>query len=200
MSLFVLDLSIRGFCFVSRHSPHVVKLCVRSHVSQMGHAVGQSKEGSNGSNVPNILSVKTMSLQGAEMFFSYCFTPADCQSKVQHGLLTGAQLRNPVINCNLCDKTVPVKSIRSPLVLFIIFLEYWVWEGVEQFYIMFCEIFKYLISQHGFFGIDAVQCTVGYHTIQAVIVSTGRNHNQFPVRFWQTTCYKSKINPGSLKH
>ncbi len=132
MRLFVLDLSIRGFCFVSRHSPHVVKLCVRSHVSQMGHAVGQSKEGSNGSNVPNILSVKTMSLQGAEMFFSYCFTPADCQSKVQHGLLTGAQLRNPVINCNLCDKTVPVKSIRSPLVLFIIFLEYWVWEVPDQ--------------------------------------------------------------------
>lgn len=133
MTLFVLGVPIRGFFFVSRHSPHVVKLCVRSHVSQVGHAVGQSKEGSNGSNVPNILSVKTMSLQAAEMFFSYGFTPADCQRKVQHGLLTSAQLRNPVINCNLWDKTVPV----NPLILFIIFLENWVWEGVEQVCIMF---------------------------------------------------------------
>lgn len=82
MSLFALDLPIRGFCFVSRHSTHVVKLCVRSHVSQMGHAVGQGEEGSNGRNVPNILSVKTVSLQGAEMFFSYCFTPADGKSSM----------------------------------------------------------------------------------------------------------------------
>lgn len=113
MSLFALDLPIRGFCFVSRHSTHVVKLCVRSHVSQMGHAVGQGEEGSNGRNVPNILSVKTMSLQGAEMFFSYCFTPADGQSKVQHGFLTGGQIGNPVINRDLWVKTVPVKSILT---------------------------------------------------------------------------------------
>lgn len=110
-----MSLFIRSFGFVSGDSAHVIKLCVRSHVSQMGHAVRQGKESSDGSNVPNIFSVKTMSLKCAEMFLCYRFTPANGQSKVQHGFLTAAHIGNPVIYCNLWVQTVPLKAIKNLL-------------------------------------------------------------------------------------
>lgn len=192
-----MSLFIRGFGFVSGDSAHVIKLCVRSHVSQMGHAVRQGKKSSDGSNVPNILSVKTMSLERSEMFLCYRFTLANRQGKVQHGRLAVAYIGNPVIYCNLWVQMVP-KAIINLLVLTstsqlsLIYRVTGIWRLRGCFTLFWCKC-RYLISQHGFFGIDAVQCTVGYHTIQAVIVRAGHNNNQFPIRFWQTTCYKITI-------
>lgn len=52
----------------------------------------------------------------------------------------------------------------------------------------------YLISKSGLLGVDPVQCTVGYHTVETLVVDTGGHHNQLTICLCKAA-WKYTINP-----
>lgn len=56
------------------------------------------------------------------------------------------------------------------------------------------EVIPYLISKSGLLGVDPVQCAVGYHTVETLVVDTGGHHNQLTVCLCKSA-WKYTINP-----
>jgi hypothetical protein len=76
--------------FLARHPAHQIELGIGLHAREAGHPVGQSEEGGNGRNVPDILVVKTVRVQGFVVgIVDFGAVQTDLHGKVQHGRSRG---------------------------------------------------------------------------------------------------------------
>lgn len=175
------------FALVPRYTTHVIKVQIGPHVGEVSEPIGHGEESGNGGDVPGVLAVKAVFLQILEMLLRDGVTATHGHRKVQHGELSRRQLCVVIINNYLSatsgkshDLQFNIKSLiakEKPL------------GGKKKI-----TKIRYLISQSGFLGVDPVQCAVGYHTVETLVVDTGGHHNQLTVCL-RKAAWKYTINP-----
>lgn len=89
------------FALGPRHTAHVIKLRVRSHVGEVREPIGHGEEGGYGGDVPGALAVKAVLLQGLEMLLCDGVAATHRHRKVQHGALSRQQVCVFIVNHDL---------------------------------------------------------------------------------------------------
>lgn len=84
-----------------RRPAHVVELVVGPQVDEMGDAVGHGEKGRDHGDVPRVFAVKSMRLQLLEVLLRDVICPTDCESKLQHGQVPAAQVRQLPVHDDL---------------------------------------------------------------------------------------------------
>lgn len=172
------------FALVPRYTTHVIKVRIGPHVGEVSEPIGHGEESGNGGDVPGVLTVKAVFLQILEMLLRDGVTATHGHRKVQHGELSRRQVCVVIINDHLGatrgrshDLQFNIKSLIAK----------------EKPQGKITNI-RYLIGQSGFLGVDPVQCAVGYHTVETLVVDTGGHHNQLTVCLCKAA-WKYTINP-----
>lgn len=104
---------------VSRYTTQVIKLKVWPHVSEVRKSIGQSKESSDGSDIPGVLAVEAVFLQTLEMILCDGVAPTHSHCKVQHGELSRGQLCILVVYNDLVKGNKVLTQDRTLVIIYL---------------------------------------------------------------------------------